>query len=48
MTPPRIKAVRTYLVGSAGGGDYFSQKQGHWLIDTLIANPWKKHDNIPL
>jgi L-rhamnonate dehydratase len=38
MTAPRIKAVRTYLVGS-GGGDYFSQKQGHWLIDTLIANP---------
>lgn len=39
MIAPRIKAVRSYLVGGAGGGDYFSQKQGHWLIDTLIANP---------
>ena len=39
MASPRIKQVRTYLVRSEGGGDYFSQKQGHWLIDTLIANP---------
>lgn len=36
---PRIKAVRTYLLDGAGGGDYFRQKGGHWLIDSLISNP---------
>lgn len=36
----KIADVRAYLVESAGnGGDYFQQGQGHWLIDTLIANP---------
>ena len=36
----KIAAVRTYLVESDGdGGDYHRQKEGHWLIDTLIANP---------
>jgi L-rhamnonate dehydratase len=40
MKDMRIKAVRAYLVAAAGaGGDYHRQKQGHWLIDTLIANP---------
>ena len=35
-----IRAVRVYTVAAAGaGGDYHRQKQGHWLIDTLIANP---------
>lgn len=36
----KIAAVRVYLVESEGdGGDYFQQGRGHWLIDTLIANP---------
>ena len=36
----KITDVRVYLVSSAGnGGDYFQQGQGHWLVDTLIANP---------
>jgi L-rhamnonate dehydratase len=36
----RIASVRTYLVESQGdGGDYHRQKEGHWLIDTLISNP---------
>ena len=36
----KISDVRVYLIDAAGaGGDYFQQKQGHWLIDTLIANP---------
>ena len=35
-----IKDVRVHLVESEGdGGDYFQQGKGHWLIDTLIANP---------
>lgn len=33
-----IADVRVHLVGG-GGGDYFQQSQGHWLIDSLIANP---------
>ena len=39
MKFPLITAVRTYRVAGSGGGDYFRQKSGHWLIDTLIANP---------
>lgn len=39
-----IAAVRAYLVESKGaGGDYFQQGAGHWLIDTLIANPMSGH-----
>jgi L-rhamnonate dehydratase len=40
-----IKDVRVYLVESEGdGGDYFQQGKGHWLIDTLIANPMSGYD----
>jgi L-rhamnonate dehydratase len=35
----RITDLRVYLVNSTGGGDYFQQDRGHWLIDSLIANP---------
>lgn len=36
----RISAVRTYLVDSQGdGGDYHRQKEGHWLINSLISTP---------
>jgi L-rhamnonate dehydratase len=39
-TSMRIADVRVYTVEAAsGGGDYHRQKQGHWLIDTPIANP---------
>lgn len=35
-----ITDLRVYLVGEEGaGGDYFRQSEGHWLIDSLIANP---------
>jgi len=35
-----IVDVRAYLVEAAGaGGDYHARDKGHWLIDTLIANP---------
>lgn len=40
-----IKAVRVSLVESEGdGGDYFQQGRGHWLIDTLIANPMSGYE----
>ena len=36
----QIAEVRAYLVEAAGaGGDYHARDKGHWLIDTLIANP---------
>ena len=35
-----IKDLRVYTVASRGkGGDYFQQGEGHWVIDSLIANP---------
>jgi L-rhamnonate dehydratase len=36
----RIKDLRTYVVDATGsGGDYHRQAGGHWIIDSLIANP---------
>ena len=35
-----VKDLRVYTVASRGkGGDYFQQGEGHWVIDSLIANP---------
>ena len=35
-----IADMRVYVVGAQGrGGDYFQQDKGHWVIDSLIANP---------
>lgn len=35
-----IVDVRVFTVRAEGaGGDYHRQADGHWLIDTLIANP---------
>ncbi|MGF6233304.1 L-rhamnonate dehydratase [Inquilinus ginsengisoli] len=40
MTAPRIADIRTHLIeGTGDGGDYHRQKGGHWIIDSLIANP---------
>jgi L-alanine-DL-glutamate epimerase-like enolase superfamily enzyme len=40
MRPARIAALRTYVVaGTGSGGDYHRQAGGHWIVDTLIANP---------
>lgn len=45
MSNYTITAVRVSLVQSEGdGGDYFQQSEGHWLIDTLIANPMSGYD----
>jgi L-rhamnonate dehydratase len=38
-----IADIRAYVVRKGGGGDYFQQRQGHWLIDSLIANPMSGH-----
>ncbi len=41
-----MKALRAYTIGSkqeeeklGGAGDCHSQSQGHWIVDTPIANP---------
>jgi L-rhamnonate dehydratase len=40
MRRDEIIDLRSYLVGrGGGGGDYHDRAKGHWLIDTLIANP---------
>lgn len=41
MTNPfKITDIRVYAVGAKGsGGDYFQQGEGHWVIDSRIANP---------
>ncbi len=45
MSDFTIKSVRVSLVESEGdGGDYFQQGRGHWLIDTLIANPMSGYE----
>jgi len=38
-----ITDIRAFVVRKGGGGDYFQQQQGHWLIDSLIANPMSGH-----
>lgn len=40
MRRDEIIDVRAYVVDARGaGGDYHARDEGHWLIDTLIANP---------
>jgi L-alanine-DL-glutamate epimerase-like enolase superfamily enzyme len=40
MRSARVTALRTYVVSGTGtGGDYHRQAGGHWIVDTLIANP---------
>ena len=40
----KIVDVRVFTVRADGaGGDYHRQAKGHWLIDTLIANPMSGH-----
>ena len=40
MRRDEIADVRAFLVDARGaGGDYHDRDKGHWLIDTLIANP---------
>lgn len=43
MRSARIADVRAYIVDS-GGADYHDQAQGHWIIDTPIANPMSVYE----
>ena len=44
MKCARITEVRAYIIASSGGADYHDQSQGHWLIDTPIANPMSVYE----
>lgn len=40
-----ILDVRAYTVdGEGNGGDYHNQNEGHWIVDTDIANPMSAYD----
>ena len=43
MHKAKITDVRAYIVES-GGADYHDQAQGHWIIDTPIANPMSVYE----
>jgi len=39
-----IRDLRVSIAeGTGDGGDYFQKAEGHWLIDTEIANPMSGH-----
>lgn len=43
----RITDVRTYVPASGReGGDYHAQAAGHWIIDSLIANPMSRYPDF--
>src|SRR5262245_12629231 len=35
----KIKAVRAYVADMRSGADYHAQEGGHWIADSVIANP---------
>jgi L-alanine-DL-glutamate epimerase-like enolase superfamily enzyme len=39
MHRDEIVDVRAFIVGAGAGGDYHDREAGHWLVDSLIANP---------
>jgi L-rhamnonate dehydratase len=40
MKGPKITEIRAFVVqGSESDGDYMSQGNGHWIIDSVISNP---------
>tara|TARA_B100000497_G_scaffold10593_1_gene11874 strand:+ start:8588 stop:9778 length:1191 start_codon:yes stop_codon:yes gene_type:complete len=46
MNNPIIKDIRVSLVSGKGdGGDYHSQKEGHWIVDSDISNPMSGYEN---
>ncbi|MBL4647309.1 MAG: L-rhamnonate dehydratase [Rhizobiales bacterium] len=45
LRTPTIKDVRIFLISGKGdGGDYHSQKEGHWIIDSDISNPMSGYE----
>jgi L-rhamnonate dehydratase len=35
----KVKAVRAYVPATRSGADYHAQESGHWIADSVIANP---------
>ncbi len=44
MIRDKIVDLRAYTLAERGcGGEYHDREDGHWLVDTLIANPMSKY-----
>jgi len=44
MKQVTIIDVRAFVLEQTGsGGDYHDREKGHWLVDTLIANPMSSY-----
>lgn len=42
-----IGDIRAYVIETLGvGGNYNSREQGHWMVDTPLANPLSVYDHI--
>lgn len=42
---PRIKEIRAFVIDAGqSGSDYHNQQKGHWIVDTLIANPMSVYE----
>ncbi|KAI5789305.1 enolase C-terminal domain-like protein [Pyronema domesticum] len=40
---PTIKSIKTFVTeGQGSGGDYHNVAGGHWLVDSMIANPMSR------
>ncbi|AOA60840.1 L-rhamnonate dehydratase [Komagataella phaffii CBS 7435] len=42
---PKIKSVKTFLLGKGLGGDYHNVETGHWIIDSKFATPMSKFED---
>ena len=46
MKKQTIKDVRAFVLNQEGtGGDYHHKKEGHWIVDNLIANPMSAYSD---
>ncbi|HET8627306.1 MAG TPA: L-rhamnonate dehydratase [Thermomicrobiales bacterium] len=48
MKPATVRELRAFVIepGESGGSgaDYHDQRQGHWIVDSLIANPMSVYE----
>ena len=45
MKPAIVKQLRAYVIEPGeSGADYHNQHGGHWIVDSLIANPMRVYE----